>query len=158
MRKALEVIGAAALAAMFWMTWSALTGPNHLRDKIPTHFDVAGRPNAWGSSITLFLLPVVGSLIYISITVVSQFTSAFNYPVRVTPENRPRLEALAIRMITWLKVELICLFLWIQSSTIDAARHQTLGLPLLLMPVSLLAVFGTMSWYIVAMRRAAKPQ
>jgi len=58
MRKALEVIGAAALAAMFWMTWSALTGPNHLRDKIPTHFDVAGRPNAWGSSITLFLLPL----------------------------------------------------------------------------------------------------
>jgi hypothetical protein len=100
----------------------------------------------------------VGLVLYLSITVVSQFPSAFNYPVRVTPENRPRLEALAIGMITWLKVELVFLFLWIQSSTIDAARHQTLGLPLLLLPVSLLAVFGTITWHIVAMRRAVKPQ
>jgi uncharacterized membrane protein len=158
MRKALEVIGAATLAALFWITLSAIHGPEQLPEKIPTHFDIAGNPNAWGTSSSLFLLPVVGLLLYLSITVVSQFSSVFNYPVRVTPENRPRLEDLAIRMITWLKVELVCLFLWIQMSTIDAARHKSLGLPLLLMPISLLAVFGTMTWHIVAMRRAAKPQ
>ncbi|MGD0890008.1 MAG: DUF1648 domain-containing protein [Terracidiphilus sp.] len=158
MRKALEVVGAAAVAALFWITWSALHGPEPLPDRIPTHFDISGNPNAWGPSSSLLLLPVVGLVLYLSITVVSQFPSAFNYPVRVTPENRPRLEALAIGMITWLKVELVFLFLWIQSSTIDAARHQTLGLPLLLLPVSLLAVFGTITWHIVAMRRAVKPQ
>ena len=158
MRKVLELIGAAALAALFWITCAAMTGPNRLPDKIPTHFDIAGNPNAWGSSSSLFLIPVVGLVLYLSITIVSQFPSVFNYPVRITPENRPRLQALAVHMITWLKVETICLFLWIQSSTIGSARHQALGLPLMLMPFSLLAVFLTMSWYIVAMRRAAKPQ
>jgi uncharacterized membrane protein len=154
MRKTLEGIGILALAALFWMTHRAITGPNHLPDKIPTHFDAAGRPNAWGSSASLFLLPAVGLLIYLAITVVSRFPAAFNFPVRVTAKNRLRLEALAMQMITLLKVELSCLFLWIQWSTIDAARHQALGLPMLLVPVSLLAIFGTVIGHILAMRQA----
>jgi uncharacterized membrane protein len=158
MRKVLELIAAAALAAMFWLTYSAMSGPNHLPDRIPTHFDIAGRPNGWGSSAMLFLLPVVGLVIHLSITVVSQFPSVFNYPARLTPENRPHLEGLAVQMMTLLKAELACLFLWIQSSTIDAARHQTLGLPIWLMPMSLLVVFGTIILHMRAMRRAAKAQ
>jgi len=158
MRKALEAAGIAALAVLFWITYSAFKGPERLPDRIPTHFDLAGNPNAWGSPSALLLLPGLAFVIYLAITLVSRFPSAFNFPVRVTPENRPRLEALALSMVTWLKMELVCLFLWIQSSTINSARHQTLGLSPMLLPASLAAVFGTIAWYFVAMRRAAHIQ
>jgi uncharacterized membrane protein len=64
-------------------------------------------------------------------------------------------EALALRMVTWLKVKLACLFIWIQWSTIDTVRHQTLGQSPMLLPVSLVWVFGTIVWHFVAMRRTA---
>ena len=93
--------------------------------------------------------------LYLLMTVVARFPSAFNYPVRVTAENRLQLEALALDMILWIKAEVVCLFAWIQWFTIEAARHSHGGLPGAFFPVYLLVLFGTVAWFIVAMRRAA---
>lgn len=159
MRKILEPIALAALAVLILITFRALYGPNRLPDSIPTHFDLAGRPDGWGSPLTLILLPAMGLFVYLLMTVVARFPSAFNYPVRVTSENRPRLQTVAIRMILWLKAELVCLFGWLQWSTIHAARHpgESLSAAHFMAPVSILLVFGTIGWHFVAMRRAAKP-
>jgi uncharacterized membrane protein len=157
MRKILEAIGIIALAVLFWITYRVFSGPSHLPGKIPTHFDLAGNPNAWGSPSMLLLLPGLALVLYLAISLVSCFPSAFNFPVRVTAENRLRLENLGVNMITALKVELVCMFTWIQATTINSARHQTLGLPPELLPASLAIVFATIAWYLLAMRRAARP-
>jgi len=155
MRKPLEAIGLAALLFLCFITWRALSGADRLPDRIPTHFDIAGQPNAWGSPTSLLLIPALASLIYLAISVVSRYPEAFNYPVRVTLGNRGALQQLALEMIAWLKMELACLFAWIQSATISAARHQSNGLSPFVLPAALLVVFGTIGWYFVAMRRAA---
>jgi uncharacterized membrane protein len=156
MRKALAAVSLIAFSVLFWVTGRALYGPDRLPDKIPTHFDLAGHPDAWGSPASLLLLPAIAVVLYAGISITQMFPTAFNYPVRVTPQNRPRLQALAIAMIGWLKTELVCLLTWIQWSTIAAARGSQSGLSPALMPVSVLAIFGTIGWHFVAMRRAAK--
>jgi uncharacterized membrane protein len=153
MRKALEAAGIGALVVLIWMTYRGLAGPDRLPDKIPTHFDLAGHPNAWGSTVSLLFLPILAVVLYLAITVVARFPSAFNYPVRVTLRNRDALQQLALSMLAWLKAELACLFAWIQSATIDAARHDRFGLTPSLLPITPVVVFGTIVWHFVAMRR-----
>jgi hypothetical protein len=157
MRKTLEVITLAALALLVYTTGRALFGPNRLPDRIPTNFDLSGHPVGWGSSAMLLLAPAVAIGLYLLITVVARFPSAFNYPWRVTGANRQRMEALALNMITWLKAELICLFAWLQTAAIHAARNPGEGLAAgsAMVPVSIVVVFGTIVWHFVAMRRAA---
>ncbi len=157
MRKTLEAISLAALVLLVWITWRALCGPGHLSGSVPTHFDLAGRPDGWGSPAMLLLVPAVAALLYLLPTVVRRFPSAFNYPVPVTTENQPRLQALALDMIACLKAELICLFAWLQSLAIQAARHPGEGLhaPFVTIPASVVLVFATIAWHIKAMRRAA---
>lgn len=157
MRKVLEAISLGALAVLFWITWGTLYGPNRLPDRIPTHFDGSGQPNGWGSPSALLLLPLVALAIYLGITLTSRFPSAFHYAVRVTPQNRPRLQALSVQMIVCLKAELMCLFAWIQWSIVGAVRNGGGSLSLALVPLSLLAVFATVGWHLVAMFRAANP-
>ncbi len=157
MRKSLEAIGLGALALLAWITWSALNGPQRLPDRIPTHFDVAGNPNGWGSPAMLLLLPVVAVALYLTMTVVARFPSSFNYPVRVTPENRLRLQDLTLSMIAWLKTELACLFVCLQWFMIQAARSGEGRLSPLMMPGFLVVVFGTLGWYMVAAVRTARP-
>jgi uncharacterized membrane protein len=157
MRRILEVIGVAALAFLIWETWRALDGPDPLPPRIPIHFDIAGNPTGWGSPAGLLLLPGIATLIYLLITAVSQFPGAFNFPVRVTAENRSRLEALALQMITFIKVELVCLFALIQSAVIDAVRQNRFGLPAALAPVFIGVVFATAIAHVVAMFRTAQP-
>jgi hypothetical protein len=154
MRKLLEIISLMALAMLLWMSLSALYGADHLQDKIPTHFDLAGNPNAWGSSQMLLLLPGVGIFLYLTISLVSFFPGSFNYPVRVSAQNRERLQSIALNMMAFLKAETLCLLALLQYYTLQAARSNRLGLPPFLMLIAIAVVFVTMGSHIAAMRRA----
>jgi len=155
MRKTLEFVSLAGLGALAWVTAEALAGSHRLPSRIPTHFDMAGRPNGWGTPHMLLLLPIVGGAMYLLMTVVSRYPGAFNYPVRVTPANSKRLQELALGMIAWLKAEVIWLFAAIQIAAVHAARSGGGGLPAWMMPLVLGVVFGTIIGYVIAMRRSA---
>lgn len=157
MRKILEAVSLAALAYIVWITTGAMAGAHRLTGRIAVHFDAAGQPNGWGSPMALAAMPLLAVVLYVLMTVVARFPSAFNFPVRVTPANRPRLEALALEMIAWLKAEVLCLFSWVQETTVASARSGEARFSPWFMPVTLGAVFATIGWYVVAMRRAGKP-
>jgi uncharacterized protein DUF1648 len=156
MRKLLEAITLLALGLQISFTIRAFFGSDRVPGRIPIHFDVAGNPNRWGSPAMLLMLPAVAVTIYLLFTVVSQFPSAFNYPVRVTVANRVRLQSLALNMIEWIKAEVVVLFTWMQWTTIQLARHPQQGLPATMMPVALVAVFATLASYTAAMFKIAK--
>jgi hypothetical protein len=126
-----------------------------LPNRIPTHFDAVGQPTGWGTPRMLLAVPIVACALYLLMTWVARYPSAFNYPVRVTPANQQRLQELAVGMIAWLKAEMIWLMACIQMVTVRAARLGWGGLPVWLMPLALGVVFGTIIGHVVAMRRSA---
>lgn len=156
MRRILDFVGLALLVVLVWITYRALYGPDPLPQRIPTHFGANGQPNAWGPPGSLWLLPIVGAALYMIISVVSLFPASFNFPVRSTAANRPRLEALTLQMMAWVKAELCCLFLTIQWSIIQSARHGNAALSPAVMPLFLVALFVTIAMHGVAVFRAAK--
>ncbi|HXR39949.1 MAG TPA: DUF1648 domain-containing protein [Terracidiphilus sp.] len=156
MRKTFEAISLGALAVLWWITWRALAGPGQLPGRIPTHFNAAGEPNAWGPPGALWLLPVAATGLYLFISLVALFPAAFNFPVRVTPVNRPLLEALTLQMIGCLKAELACLFLYIQWAILVSVRNGRASLSPLIVPLFLVAVFANIGWHMVAVFRAAR--
>lgn len=150
MRKTLELIGLGMLAALYWITWAALNGPDHLPDRVPTHFDISGNPNAWGSPRILLLLPFVATGVYLLITVLAIIPATrVNLPVRVTPETLPFIRLQTRNMISWIKVEMICLFTYVQWSIIQAARNREFHMSPLMIPIFLVCVFGTVGAYLV---------
>jgi hypothetical protein len=98
----------------------------------------------------------VAAGLYLFISLAALFPAAFNFPVRVTPKNRPRLEALTLRMISCLKAELAGLFLFIQWSIIESVRGGRASLSPLLVPVFMVAVFANIVWHMVAIFRASR--
>ncbi|HZP06388.1 MAG TPA: DUF1648 domain-containing protein [Terracidiphilus sp.] len=101
MRKALEIVSLAVLAAMLIVTALALFGPTRLPDRIPTHFDLLGQPDRWGPPRILLLFPVIAAVLYLLMTWVSRYPAAFNFPAQSVPSNRRRLEELTLNMIAW---------------------------------------------------------
>jgi hypothetical protein len=155
MRKLLHILALAALAILLGITYDALYGPNHLTGRIPTHFGLDGQPNAWGEPKMLLMLPAVAAFLYLIMTVASRFPGAFNYPVRVTAQNRPRLQGIALNMIAWLTAETVSLFAALQYFIVQAVRTQHNALPPALMLIAIVLIFFTMALHIAAMRRAA---
>lgn len=155
MRKTLEVVGLAALTALCWMTYGALYGVYRLPDRVPTHFDAAGNANAWGSPSGIVVLPIIAVGLYLLMSAVSRFPDAFHFPVRATPMNIARLQAVTLDMIAWLKVELVCLFAVLQWAFIRAARSGEGHLFPMILPVFIVVIFGTIGWHLIRLFRAA---
>lgn len=154
MKRVLESAAIVAWMALVYLVVAALYGGNKLPPRIPTHFGLNGQPDGWGGPESLWMLPIVGTLIALMMTVVTRFPQSFNYPVRMTRENQARLQELALGMIAWLRLEVLCLFAWIEWATIESARQTRLGLPTGLLLVSIIVIFGTIGAHIVGMVRA----
>jgi uncharacterized membrane protein len=155
LRKTLGFTAAAALAALWALTFQAVWGAHRLPSRIATHFDGAGNVNGWGEPRMLWLFPLIAAFVYALMTVVSYFPESFNYPVRVTPLMRPRLQAITLGMIAWLRVEIVGLFLLIQYEIVHSARAGHNTLPPFLLPTLTGLVFATIIAHFVAMGRAA---
>ena len=157
MRKTLEVAGLAILAIVYWITYAALHGPEPLPDRIPTHFDISGQPNAWGSPGFLWFLPAVAAGLYVLLTVLGSIRfRRYNLPIAVTETNLPFIQEQTILMVAWIKCEMLCLFAYVQWSIIQSARDGTFRLSPLLIPVFLVVIFSTVGWRLTTMIRGAK--
>lgn len=156
MRKSLEVVALAMLAVLFWITYTAIAGPQHLPDRVPMHFDIHGTPNGWGSPNALWLMPAIGAALYLIITLVSFFPGTFHYPVVVPEKHIPAAREITLNMVAWIKVELVCLLTWLQSILIRAARTGDGHLPPLFVPVFVGIIFATIGLHLIRILRVAK--
>jgi uncharacterized membrane protein len=155
-RKTLAIIAVAALAALWTLTAQAIYGAPPLPPRIPTHFDLAGNINGWSGPRMLWLLPAIATCVVALMTVIGFYPRTFNYPVRVTPANRPRLEAITLGMIAWLRAEFACLFLWIQYVIIRSARTGRDSLSGALLALAVATILATVAAHLVATIRSAR--
>lgn len=156
LRTTLNAIAMLALLGLWLITGYALFGAHPLPPRIPTHFDLAGHANGWGRPGMLWLVPGLATLICGLMTLVARRPQSFNYPVRVTPGTRPRMQAVSLSMIAWLRAEIAGLFFWIQFATIRSAQNGTNALSPWFVPLVLVVVLGTIGWHFASLLKAGR--
>jgi uncharacterized membrane protein len=120
----------------------------HSPDIIPIHFDVVGNPDQYGAKTTLFILPALGTLIYLGMTVLNRYPHTFNYPAKITAENAATQYALATRLIRFLKLATILVFLFINYKMARIATGKATGLGWWFLPLALGLVFIPIVFYL----------
>ncbi len=98
-----------------------------LPEVIPTHFNAAGEVDDTGDKIVLLLMPVIGTLLFLGLTILSRYPRIFNFPVEINAENAFRQYTNAVRMLRYLKGMVALIFLWITAAVILKAGGQTSG-------------------------------
>lgn len=133
---------------MLFLFWSSLPA------LVPTHFGVTGEVDAWGDKRTILILPTTSLLLYVMLTIVSQYPHKFNYPWPITAQNAREQYRLALSLMAWLKVEVIILFAFLEWTTIRTALGQATGLGIAFLPFVLVALFGPVGLYFYYAYRA----
>ncbi len=140
----LGLTGMLVLLAYHWPT---------LPDRLPHHFNAAGHPDAWGPKSLLLSLPAVPGVIYLALTILQRFPHVYNYVWPITPDNARAQYLLARQLLAVIKVIEVWTFSWILWCTIRTALGAASGLGPAFLPLSLMAIFGSLAAYLVRARQ-----
>ncbi len=131
----------ASLAYFVWR-WSSLP------ESVPIHFDGSGEADGWGSKGVLILMPALMLILYVGLSLLRKIPHRFNYLKPITETNAVYQYRTSLQLLSWIKVEIVLLFGYIQWSIIRNAEDLASGIGLWLLPVALVVIFGTIIYYI----------
>jgi uncharacterized membrane protein len=134
------------MVVMLWvylfMSWPSIP------DKIPAHFSFLGEVDSWGSKISLIAFPIIMTVLYLMLTILSAFPQYYNYAVVITAENAAAQYENARTFMLWLALQLVAVFTYITCAMIQVGLGNTKGLGLWFLPLFLVVMFGTIAYYI----------
>jgi uncharacterized membrane protein len=137
--KVIKVLSVSLIVIMFFTIfyqWSNL--PNN----VPIHFNTEGNVDGWGSRGSLWILPMIGLILFVMMSILERFPHIYNYPVMITEKNAPKLYLEARRMLIILEFEMLLLFSYISWGTVQAAFGKTL-ISMWSIPIFLIVIFCT---------------
>ena len=120
-----------------------------LPETIAIHFDGQGNPDGYGGKVFFLIEVAVGTALYVLLTFLGRHPEWFNYPVKVTTDNAPRLYGWALQMMRSLKVVLVGIFAAIQWQTVQVAIHPDFSGTSYVIGGILVALFGTIFYYLI---------
>lgn len=135
------VIGGSWLFMLF--NYTGLPG------EVPTHYNLGGKVDSYGSKMSLFWLPLLSLGLYIGLTYLNRFPHTFNYLIEITPDNARRQYKAATRMIRYLKFGLVGIFGYIQYVTFGVAFGSGTALPWWFIPLVLVVTLVPLIYFLV---------
>ena len=126
-----------------------------LPDRMPSHFDSGGRPDALRPKGIVLLLPFVSVITYSTLSVFALVPQAFNYPWKVEKKRVPHQLQIGREMVGVMKMIISSSVLWITWRTIEVGLGRQTGLGGAFVPLLLLALGGAIAVYLARFYRCA---
>ena len=125
-----------------YLNWSSIP------DMIPGHYNAMGEIDRMGSKQELVVLPIIGWLMYLILTVIGKFPQIWNTGVSVTEENKERVYRITKNLLNTVKLIMVAVFVYL---TINDS--QVITLTVWFLPVFLIFEFGSMIFFIIKLVR-----
>lgn len=150
MRRIADFVSFVLLGLLLLVTSLAVFGPTQLPLKVATHLNDLGLADAWTERSSYEIVPMIAVIMYLAFTIFAAFSTLAKHAAQANSENAPRLEPLILKLVVWIKLELMAVFLCMQLSSLHAARHLD-------DPTSIwsfgqwslfVGIFATVAWFI----------
>jgi len=132
--KAIEFIGWSLLIGI-WIL--AIFSFSDLPELIPTHYNAAGQADGFGEKTNIFVLPIIGTALFVGLTLLNKNPHIFNYPKTITNENALSQYSNATRMIRVLKLIIVIVFGLILVRTLQNTKGTAHGLGSWFLPLTI---------------------
>ncbi|RRJ91162.1 DUF1648 domain-containing protein [Paenimyroides tangerinum] len=131
--KTLEIVNY-FLIIVFWIITSLAY--KHLPEEIPTHYNGLGEVDAYGDKITIFFLPLIASILFVTLTITANKPYWFNYSETITAENVETQYKNAMRFMQSLNLFVLLIFIFIDYKTIQIALNKSGSLGVWFLPLT----------------------
>lgn len=122
--KALELTAKVLCGVIWLLTLYCLI---KLPATIPIHYNLSGQIDKYGNKFILLIFPFFATAVYLGLTRLNQYPHIFNYLKEITEDNARQQYTLATRMLRFLKIAILIIFLIIIFFSYTAATGATNG-------------------------------
>jgi len=109
-------------AVLFSIAYPLWVWPD-LPARIPTHFNLQGQPDGWGSRDSVWMLAGAALLCYVLLTLATRHPNLINVPFSLDREN-PAIRATLHRMIITLKPLVLAMFPFMLWQSLSLALNS----------------------------------
>ncbi len=143
---ALEYLAWALLVALFLLP---LFYYGQLPDRIPSHFNASGAPDAFASKASIWILPIIGLSVFLLLHFLSKAEKLKinGGPANRTKEQEEQIQTIGRKMLNALKILIPAAFLYINFSTINTALGKMNGLGSYFLIIFLISIFGVLGYF-----------
>jgi len=142
----LEVLGWIVLIMLWALT---IYSYQQLPDIIPAHFNLKGQVDNYEHKFIVLLLPLLPTILFVILTVLNRYPYILNYPVPITPNNAFRQYSLAARMLRYIRLAILIIFIMILLVIVQTAENQATKLGGWLFPIAMLLTFVPVMTYLI---------
>ena len=132
--KVIEFTGLALLIGI-WIL--AILSFSDLPESIPTHYKGAGEVDGFGERTNIFVLPIIGTILFIGLKLLNKNPHIFNYPKTITDENALNQYSNGTRMIRVLKLIIVFVFGLILVRTLQNTNGNADGIGTWFLPLTI---------------------
>jgi uncharacterized membrane protein len=135
--KFLEFLGIISLVALFALPFAFYS---NLPDQIPSHYGMKGIPDAWSGKASIWTLPVIGFILYASLSALNYFLIMKGSGWEKQRNKQPIPREKILRLMQSVKLLLVLSFTYITWATIRVAMGNADGLGVWFIPTFMVLI------------------
>ena len=132
-----RLLNSITFLALVYTWWRAIQVYPELPPRIPIHFNLMGKADGWGGRWTIYLLPLIGTVIAGFWFTIFRLEPGAGKK-KLTPEQQVPFSALLLAMIL--------AFQFINHKIVENALGRAKGLGKAFLPVFLAIIFSLVAW------------
>jgi uncharacterized membrane protein len=106
-----------------------------LPDTIATHFNAVGEPDDFGSKQTIWIIPIVASVMYIGLFILNKYPHIHNYMINITDENALKNYRFSTRIVRVVNFLCVLLMTYITYMIVESAFGKQFNLGTWFVPI-----------------------
>ena len=106
-----------------------------LPDTIATHFNGAGEPDGFGSKQTVWIIPIIATVMYIGLFFLNKYPHMHNYMVNITEENALKNYKFSTRIVRIVNFLCVLLMIYITYMIVESAFGKQFNLGTWFVPI-----------------------
>jgi len=106
-----------------------------LPDTIATHFNGAGEPDGFGSKQTIWIIPIIATVMYIGLFILNKYPHIHNYMVNITEENALKNYKFSTRIVRIVNFLCVLLMTYITYMIVESAFGKQFNLGTWFVPI-----------------------
>jgi len=125
----------------------------NIPDRVPGHYNFTGEVDRWDSKGSLFVLPGAAFFLYALLSLITLIPYKPKKDGKMSPERSLAVWRNSRLLLTALKAEIVAIFIYLEWQTIEVARGNASSLGGGFLPVYLVIIFGTLTYFLLRQRR-----